>query len=316
MPFCAFLLLLCGLLFGWYVPHATLPPQHERPLLIAHRGVHQTFPAEGVENDTCTAQRIYPPTHYYIENTLESMSAAFAAGADMVELDIHPTTDNKLAVFHDWTVDCRTNGTGVTQELSMTYLKTLDIGYGYTADGGKTFPLRGLGVGKMPELQEVFDMFPDKQFGINFKDDNMRSADMLADRLEPMSSPRRAQFAIFGSDAMYARVKARIPEVRKIQPASSEEKACIPAYLMMLLRGTLSEECRRSGIAIPAQYLQDIPAWPGIWLHQAAAAGLDVTVAELEGKESFEKIKGLPLAIIETNTIEDVGPAYWSYWRK
>ena len=36
------------------------------------------------------------------------MRAAFAAGADIVELDIHPTTDGQFAVFHDWTLDCRT----------------------------------------------------------------------------------------------------------------------------------------------------------------------------------------------------------------
>lgn len=72
--------------------------------LLAHRGVHQDFPREGLTNDTCTASRIYAPTHGYIENTLPSIEAAFAAGADMVEVDIHPTTDGEFAVFHDWTL--------------------------------------------------------------------------------------------------------------------------------------------------------------------------------------------------------------------
>ena len=38
------------------------------------------------------------------------------------------------------------------REASMSYLRTLDIGYGHTADGGKTFPFRGKGVGLMPSL--------------------------------------------------------------------------------------------------------------------------------------------------------------------
>ena len=59
--------------------------------------------------------------------------AAFAAGADVVELDIHLTPDKAFAVMHDWTVDCRTEGKGTTQDLSIEYLKTLDLGYGYTA---------------------------------------------------------------------------------------------------------------------------------------------------------------------------------------
>src|SRR5690606_5397463 len=78
--------------------------------LLSHRGVHQTFNREGVGNDTCTADRIHPPTHAFIENTLPSMEAAFAAGADVVELDVHLTPDNVFAVMHDWTVDCRTDG--------------------------------------------------------------------------------------------------------------------------------------------------------------------------------------------------------------
>ncbi|WP_417309815.1 glycerophosphodiester phosphodiesterase family protein, partial [Devosia sp.] len=60
--------------------------------LIAHRGVHQTFDHTGLGRDGCSAERIYPPTTDYLENTLPSMQAAFDAGADIVEFDVHPTT--------------------------------------------------------------------------------------------------------------------------------------------------------------------------------------------------------------------------------
>ena len=116
-------------------------------MLLAHRGLAQTFTREDLERDTCTATRINPPEHAFIENTLPSMEAAFAAGADVVEFDVHPTTDGQFAVFHDWTLDCRTEGNGKTRDHAMADLKRLDVGYGYTADGGKTFPLRGKGVG-------------------------------------------------------------------------------------------------------------------------------------------------------------------------
>ncbi len=46
--------------------------------LIAHRGVHQTFDRADLKNDTCTAERMDPPTHGYLENTIPSMQAAFA----------------------------------------------------------------------------------------------------------------------------------------------------------------------------------------------------------------------------------------------
>ncbi len=78
----------------------------------------------------------------YLENTIRSMRAGFEAGADIVEIDVHHTTDNEFAVFHDWTLDCRTNGHGVTRGHTMAELKRFDIGYGYTSDSGKTFPFR------------------------------------------------------------------------------------------------------------------------------------------------------------------------------
>src|SRR5688572_8324764 len=154
------LVVFAGAFYLWNASWRVAPPPGETQL-IAHRGVHQTFSREGLENDTCTAERIFPPTHDFLENTLRSMEAAFAAGADIVELDVHPTTDGRFAVMHDWTVDCRTEGTGETRSHDMAYLKSLDVGYGYTADGGQTFPFRGKGVGLMPELGAVFSAFPD-----------------------------------------------------------------------------------------------------------------------------------------------------------
>jgi glycerophosphoryl diester phosphodiesterase len=74
--------------------------------------------------------------------------------------------------FTIWTVDCRTNGTGVTRRQTLVYLKSLDIGHGYTADGGKTFPFRGKGIGLMPTLREVLAAFPDRRFLINIKSDD------------------------------------------------------------------------------------------------------------------------------------------------
>src|SRR6478735_2591021 len=114
----------------------------KEPTLLAHRGISQQFDTADLRNDTCTASRMRPPTHRYLENTISSMQASFDAGADIVEIDVHPTTDGHFAVFHDWTLDCRTNGRGVTREHTLAELKKLDAGYGYTADGGKTYPLR------------------------------------------------------------------------------------------------------------------------------------------------------------------------------
>jgi len=137
--------------------------------LLAHRGVHQTYHRENLTNTTCTASRIDLPTHGYIENTLPSMQAAIEAGADMIELDVKLTIDGEIVVFHDETLDCRTDGEGSTHKRSLSYLKGLDIGYGYTADGGKTYPFRAQFTGAMPTLEEVMKAFPNTFFMVNLK---------------------------------------------------------------------------------------------------------------------------------------------------
>lgn len=84
----------------------------QQPFLLAHRGIAQTFDLDGVAADTCTAGRIHPPQTPYLEHTLPSLTAAFAAGADAVEIDAQLTKDGQLVAFHDATLDCRTDGTG------------------------------------------------------------------------------------------------------------------------------------------------------------------------------------------------------------
>lgn len=90
-----------------------------KPVVLAHRGLAQEYDRTGLTGGTCTAERMLPPRHDYLENTIRSMDAAFARGADVLELDVHPTTDGKFAVFHDWTVVCRTEGSGETRSHSM-----------------------------------------------------------------------------------------------------------------------------------------------------------------------------------------------------
>lgn len=88
---------------GIYLNNTNLLATHRtaQPILLAHRGIAQRFDEHDLRKDTCTAARMLPPKHDYLENTLPSMQASFAAGADVVEFDIHPTTDGQFAVFHD-----------------------------------------------------------------------------------------------------------------------------------------------------------------------------------------------------------------------
>ena len=54
-------------------------------------------PKSNLNNDDCTASRIFQPEHAFLENTLESIEAAFHYGAKVVEIDVHPTSDGEFA---------------------------------------------------------------------------------------------------------------------------------------------------------------------------------------------------------------------------
>jgi glycerophosphoryl diester phosphodiesterase len=261
-----------------YANNATslAPEMSGTPLLLAHRGLAQTFHRDGLTNDTCTAERIKPPAHGYLENTLASMQAAFDAGADIVEFDIHPTTDGHFAVFHDWTVDCRTEGKGVTREHTLAEVKALDIGYGYTADGGKTFPFRGKGVGLMPSLDEVLAAFPDKRFLINIKSNDPNEGAMLAERLMRQTPAARARFMAYGGDLPISALAQRLPKLKVMSRASL--KRCALAYLGLGWTGYVPRACRNTLVLVPVNYAGLLWGWPNRFLARMRDAGTDVFV--------------------------------------
>jgi glycerophosphoryl diester phosphodiesterase len=214
------------------------------PTWLAHRGQHQAFSREGLANDTCTAAQSLPQTHPYLENTLASMRAAFDAGASVVELDVRRTSDAQLVVFHDERLECRTNGTGAVRERPLEYLRSLDVGYGYTSDGGKTFPLRGTGVGELRSLPEVLAAFPDKRFLIHIKDGDVSVGDQLAASLSKHSSEQRARWMVYGSDGPVKQVLQRLPDLRGL--TGSSLKACMVRYGLLGWSGYMPEACRHT----------------------------------------------------------------------
>jgi len=65
---------------------------------------------------------------YVAENTLESIQKALNFGVDGIEIDVHKCASGELVVFHDFTVDRMTNGTGEITKQSLLQLKKLKVG--------------------------------------------------------------------------------------------------------------------------------------------------------------------------------------------
>jgi glycerophosphoryl diester phosphodiesterase len=67
---------------------------------------------------------------YVPENTMAAFLLAQAQGADMIELDVHLSADDRLVVIHDDTLERTTNGVGYVRDQPWSLLSTLDAGDG------------------------------------------------------------------------------------------------------------------------------------------------------------------------------------------
>lgn len=310
----AFILFLLALFMFANNSNLFTKARSEDPILLAHVGMSQTYPMEGIAGDTCTAEIIYEPEHPYIGNTIPSMEAAFKEGADVVELDIHPTKDGEFAVFHDWSLECRTNGKGITREHTMKELKELDVGYGYTADNGKTYPFRGKGIGLMPTLHEVLTYFPDKQFLINIKSDDPDEGMKLAQYLSSFSDERISQLSAYGGNLPIAALKKELPNLRVMSMDSM--KSCMIPYIAIGWTGYTPAACENTQVHIPETIALWLWGFPAKFLNRMDDANTRVVLVAgdggwSEGFDDAEDIKRLPAnynGLIWTNRIDVIAP--------
>ncbi len=283
-----------------------------QPMLLAHRGVAQTFSMAGITNDTDTSKRIYPPEHSYLENTLASMEEAFRYGADIVEADIQLTKDSKFAVFHDARLEYRTDGSGPVRNFNMADLKKLDVGYGYTADGGKTFPFRGKGVGIMPSLDEVLARFTAENFLLHIKSNDEAEGLRLAEFLKTLPVERIKKIRVYGGDRPIQALRENAPLLKVMSKKTL--MSSLRDYILFGWSGYIPESCRGAWLHIPLKYAPLLWGWPHKFLRRMDEAGTSVVVVAGDGKfsegfDSLEDIKTLPEGFsgyIWTNRIDKV----------
>jgi glycerophosphoryl diester phosphodiesterase len=61
------------------------------------------------------------------ENTLESIKKALDLGVDGIKIDVHRCASGQLVVFHDFTLDRMTNGSGEVSKYTLIELKRIDV---------------------------------------------------------------------------------------------------------------------------------------------------------------------------------------------
>ncbi len=267
-----------------------------------------------ITNETCTAERIYPPEHPYLENTIASMEAAAKAGADIIEFDIHQTKDGTFAVFHDWTLECRTDGTGATSDLTLKQLKQLDIGYGYTSDNGQTYPFREKGVGLIPALDEVLTRFPEQPFLIHIKSNDPAEGQLLAKHLASMPQTRLDQLTVYGGDRPIASLKEELPQLRVMSKETM--KSCLLPYIAIGWSGYVPAACEETQLHLPEKIAPWLWGWPDKFLNRMEKSGTRTIVVGGSGDfshgfDTIEDLKRLPANYsggIWTNRIDVIAP--------
>lgn len=130
----------------------------------------------------------------FVENTLGGFTAALAAGADVLESDVHVSRDGIPMLFHDETLLRLTGNPRRIRDVSSDELKALDLG-------------RGEGV---PALEDVLVALPTARFNLDMKSPDAPSA--TASVLARQNAHDRVLLASF-SERNRRKVRRLMPQV-------------------------------------------------------------------------------------------------------
>jgi len=122
--------------------------QPRQVVAISHRGEHLVRP----------------------ENTIPAFQEAIRVGADFVEVDVQTTSDGKLVLSHDNTVDRCTNGRGEIAKMTFEQVEALDAGIKRGPQFAGT---------KIPTFDEVLDLARGK-IGIYVDVKNASPSDLVS----------------------------------------------------------------------------------------------------------------------------------------
>jgi glycerophosphoryl diester phosphodiesterase len=236
--------------------------------LIAHRGTAQQA-ADGAPADGCPARHIRPITHTYIENTLFAMQGAVAYGAGGFALDVQPSADGHAVVFRDATLECRTDGAGRVSDHPLEYLNRLDVGYGYSPDGGRTFPLRGQGVGAMLSAAEVIRIY-DRQ-PLIFTLGEPAAADAIVRAFAEARVRIADNHGFAGAPEALARLRTLTQAGWVLDRDASE--ACLAEYRRFGWLGLVPERCRGATLVLAREGGWTLWGWPYRFLARMGGAG-------------------------------------------
>lgn len=109
-----------------------------RIILAAHRGDRKKHP----------------------ENTMPAFEAALRFGADMIETDVHMTSDGHLVLIHDRSLKRTTGADGTTDQTTLKDIRSLDAGSWFSPDFVNT---------TIPTVEEFISLIKNSDMLINWE---------------------------------------------------------------------------------------------------------------------------------------------------
>ena len=270
-------LALLGLTFvnaSWTVGNR---PGHVR--LIANGGIAQDY-APGARTAPCPARAILPPLHPIFEDTMRAVFTAHRMGADLVAIDLVRTADGALVLYPDTDLGCRTEKSGPVSAHPLAELRQLDIGYGYTADKGSSFPLRGHGRGLITTLDELLYADPRVALVYRFPGNDPAALDLAVKVLSAHGhDPVALHEGVIASGPLADAAKRAFPGVWTLVP--DRAVACLSSYRLLGWTGFVPGSCKGTGAIVPLDATGTVWGWPARFETRIESNG-GVVVAQLD----------------------------------
>lgn len=180
-------------------------------------------------------------SRYCPENTMSAFRKALEFGVDRIECDIQLSKDGQPVVFHDFSLDRTTDGSGLLSEHTLSELKALNAGQWFSKESGSA---------TIPTLEEVLSEFKDEiALSLELKEMASRQssiAKQVVDLIASYKMEDQVLFMSFNHPLLY--------EVRKLSNDSVTQVIC-GARLVKPIR--YLRDLNAQGINMPPHFLSE-----------------------------------------------------------
>jgi glycerophosphoryl diester phosphodiesterase len=193
---------------------------YPEPVVLAHRGDSARFP----------------------ENTMPAFRSAVEMKVDLIETDVHLSSDGEVIIWHDDTLERMSGDPREISQMTWEEIQQVNAGSLFTADNGKTYPFKDKNITPVL-LKDILKEFPLMRFNVDLKDDNLKLAEKHSEILKNLNCTERVVTASFHKKVLH--------HFRRLHPAAITSCTSMEVFRLILLH--------RSGVlTIPFPYKKKI----------------------------------------------------------